>query len=171
MTSNIEGAERVYEKALDYAVIYADGVIVKPGGDRVCRLIFYQEHLEPAPDGKDIDRNKKLIKMKFEVRMPERTAVKVSQYITNHVDLRRQALDMTEGNDDPKITEVWWKFNNRLSNSIFDTELVVQDTKGTEALTEEFLELVGRTGKIKPPNNNSDKIANNQSEKKSYEAK
>jgi hypothetical protein len=59
-----EKKEKNYVKDLEYKTHYADGIIVQIS-NRITRLIFYEEEVQPTEDEREIDKEKKHIKLKF----------------------------------------------------------------------------------------------------------
>lgn len=133
--------QRIFQKSLNYAIVYADGVLFELGG-RVSRLIFYQEELDINDDRNAIDKTRKVITQKFEVRVPHRILKRLSETVQNMSKLSDEVLKMTEGIDDEKVTDVWYRFQTNLEGIVYDTN----DAKPNyqRELGEDYNELQGR---------------------------
>lgn len=123
--------ERTIEKDLDYSVEYADGIIAELG-NTVSRLIFYQEVLEPSEDGKGLDQTSKVVRLKFEVRIPKNRLsilgrmIELSSEMEAGADTRlRNATYKFDWRrlspKDQESAKEWWKFKNKLSHRLIDT--------------------------------------------------
>lgn len=110
-----------YEQPPDYAVIYADNIILQLG-DNNPKLIFYQEVTKLNDDGTDINKGKKCKRLKFEVRLPPHALENLSKMYLGMTQARNYALDSTKGNNDKNVTRSWWEVENTLRTTIYDTE-------------------------------------------------
>lgn len=59
-----------YQTDLDYKVDVADGIVFQIK-DGECKLIFYQEELNPNEQGNEFETEKRNVKLKLEIRLPE----------------------------------------------------------------------------------------------------
>ncbi|MGI9010172.1 MAG: hypothetical protein ACR2F1_03170 [Nitrososphaeraceae archaeon] len=66
-----------YEQLPDYTVIYADNVMLQLGRDNP-KLIFYQQPTKVNEGGTDIEKNKQIKILKFEIRLSNRALQRLS---------------------------------------------------------------------------------------------
>src|SRR5437867_8757449 len=79
-----------FEKALDYSMVYADGAIFQLTNNAP-RIIFYQEHVELDEDGSTIAKDKRKVKLRFEVRMPPNVTEHLAEAISLASELYKAA--------------------------------------------------------------------------------
>jgi len=124
-----------YEQPPDYAVIYADNIILQLG-DNNPKLIFYQEITRLNDEGTEINKGKKCKRLKFEVRLPSLALENLSKMYLGLTQARSYALDSTKGNNDKNVTRSWWEVENTLRTTIYDTENITISPEDIVKLSE-----------------------------------
>jgi|ERR671912_550394 hypothetical protein len=145
MTDEVK--ERNYVKDIDYKTYYADGIILQISG-AVGRLIFYESELNPSEDEKSFETDKKNIKLKFEIRIPNFALASLAENIITRNNLRNNALEISYSSKDDKTREAWSKYNNKLQEIIMDTEELFPINK-LESLQQYFEDIIGRSTRAK----------------------
>jgi len=142
--------DNAYQKVADYSTVYADGIVWRLEKD-VCRLMLYQESIEPTKEGDMIERYEKRKVLKYEVRIPRETFRNLCAIGGRVLVAADKSDEITEGIQDDKVDEAYWKFNDHISELIFDTE-AGYDSKEIEQVDDNFDDLVGRVNAIRPVN-------------------
>jgi hypothetical protein len=159
MSSNEK--ERIISKDLDYKSYYADGIILQYTKG-TSRLIFYEEELNPDSDGKTFDTETDNIKLNFEVRIPSRSLSTLASHIQRRKQLTDFAMDISEiGKNDDATIEAWYKYDEKLSKFILDSQKIFPIDKFLE-LQPLFEDLMLRVNRVINKNNLSDQQNNNQ---------
>ncbi len=128
-----------YDKSLDYATVYADDAIVELDDD-VCRIIFYQNAIEPTPNGTGLEHP--IIKLKHEVRLPERAFRLLCNYGKGAKDLLDRAYTETENVQDQAIIKKLNDLEDEIKNTLFDTGDI--NYNRINQLEDKFEDVVGR---------------------------
>lgn len=152
MSSNEK--ERSISKDLDYKSHYADGVILQYTKGNA-RLVFYQEELNPAEEGKSFDTDTDNIKLIFEVRIPNLGLSTIASHIQQRNNFRDIGLNISEAaKNDNQITEVWHQYNEKLSEFLLDSQKIFPIDKYSE-LYPIFEDLLLRVNRIINRNNSN----------------
>ena len=110
-----------YEQLPDYAVVYADNVILQLGRDTP-KLIFYQQPTKVNDLGTGIEKNKQIKRLKFEVRLSNRALQRLSAMALAMMQERKNALKSTEGQSDDMTANAWWQFDKSMESVYYDTD-------------------------------------------------
>ena len=126
------------DKDLNYAMIHADGVIARLE-DYDSRLIFYQEHLQPTEDGKDIDKTKVNKRLMFEVRIPKPVLVKLCNNMVALNQYRSKALKELRNTDiEKKHAEAYKTYEQKIRDFLYDTVLTSIDKTELDYLASRY---------------------------------
>ena len=86
------------------------------------RIIFYQEEMQLTEGGKAFDKQKKLKRLKLEVRIPHSALFKLSMNSKYLFELQQNAHHLSEGSKDDTITNAWYDYDNKISSIIYDID-------------------------------------------------
>lgn len=115
--------ENVYYKEDDYSTVYADGIVLRVEKD-VCRLILYQESLEPTDQGKVIIDSTPVKRLTSEIRIPRKTFENLCSVGLEVWDILDRADKPTDEITDASVADAYWKLEKQIiSRLIFDTNL------------------------------------------------
>ena len=130
------------EKDPDYAVVFADGVLLQVKGN-VSRLIFYRENLEiDQGNGNDFDMTKKHAKLMFEVRLSYQNLRRLASIADNAENIlsASQRAIFGLGYTNP-LADQWDALQQRVTRAIVDTNRSLND-KEERSTREMFNQLV-----------------------------
>ena len=113
---------RIVTKDLEYKSHYADGIILQYTRG-TAQLIFYEEELNPDNTEQDFDTEKKNIKLKFEVRIPNLALSSLASHVQQRNFLRDCALNVSElAKNDNETMNAYFKYDAKLGEFILDTQ-------------------------------------------------
>lgn len=129
------------EKDADYAVVFADGVLLQVKGN-VSRLIFYRENLEVDETNADFDRTKKFTKLMFEVRLSYQNLRRLATMADNAENMlsASQRAMYGLGYTNP-LADQWEVLQQRVTRAVVDTNRALSE-KEDRATREMFNQLV-----------------------------
>jgi hypothetical protein len=110
-----------YEQLSDYAVVYADNVILQLGSNNA-KLIFYQIVTKVNEAGNDIEKNRICKRLKFEVRIPRHALEKLSTIAFGLIQAQKIALESTKGRNEANVTRAWYEVDKIIGSATYDTE-------------------------------------------------
>jgi hypothetical protein len=133
-----------YEKDDDYAVVYADNVIIRMGNEN-SRLIFYQEVTKLNENKKGFEKNKRCKRLKFELIIPTSAIRNMSDKASYLLKLREDALMVGwNKNKNPEVLDAWGKVNKRIEYTYYDTSNPSINDKEMQDLIDSAEDLIGR---------------------------
>jgi hypothetical protein len=133
-----------YEQLDDYAVVYADNVILHLGTEN-SKLIFYQEVTKLNDNENDIEKHKRCKRLKFEITVPTSAVKKLSDNASYLLSLRDKALMFGwNKSSNNEVVNAWWKLNKRIESTYYDTSNPSLENKDIQDLFDSAEDLVGR---------------------------
>jgi hypothetical protein len=121
MMSTDSNEQSDLEKDLNYTIHHADGVITRLEAHD-SRLIFYQEHLEPSEDGKDMDKTNVKKHLTFEVRIPKPVFIRLCTNMVRLNKYRSMALNQIRKTEiEKKHADVYKNYEQKFRDLLYDT--------------------------------------------------
>jgi|SRR5688500_4409517 len=109
------------DKDLNYTMFHADGVIARLEAHD-SRLVFYQEHLEPSEDGKDLDKTNVHKRLMFEVRIPKAVFIRLCNNMIRLNKYRSKALNQMRKTDiEKKHADTYKNYEQKFRDLLYDT--------------------------------------------------
>lgn len=112
--------EIIYEQPSDYAVTYADDIIFQLG-QYVSKLIFYQNITTTSSDSSELEKDKIVKRMKFEVRIPQITLEQLAKKSFLLIHTRNNSIKAVSTQKDKKTSKAWFEFDEALATKYYDT--------------------------------------------------
>jgi hypothetical protein len=110
-----------YQKDFDYKVDVADGIVFQIK-DAECKLIFYQEELNPNDQGNEFETEKRNIKLKLEIRLPELVLQNLVSLYNDYKRLSDFGINTAAvAPRDRSVMSKWTNYHNNLGQLVIDT--------------------------------------------------
>jgi len=121
--------QKNFEIDVDYQSTFADGVIISPEDNDTVKMIFYENTYKFDPKG-GLDKDSKISRLKFEVKLSSYTLEKLSSHIFN-VIMPNMVVDFVKIKQMHRLKKSTINEINKLSDNVvgrtFDTDNPVRN--------------------------------------------